>query len=153
VRISMSGDSTPKASFADRLDRLFREVHPPNRGPYAAREVAETIEQRTGVSISAGAIQALRTGTRTNPKQQTIQALADFFGVSPAYFFGEEQSAQSHAEVQLRAAMRDAGVRQVAMRAGGLSSASLELITSLIEKVRAAEGLPESTLSGPADEE
>ncbi|MDW4911727.1 helix-turn-helix domain-containing protein, partial [Streptomyces sp. ADMS] len=80
------------------------------------------------VAISASAIQQLRTGTNTNPKMQTIRALAGFFGVPPGYFFDEEVAERTRAEIQVVAAMRDREVRRVALRANGLSTSSLQML-------------------------
>jgi transcriptional regulator with XRE-family HTH domain len=131
-------------TFAERLDHLFREVHPSNRGPYTYAEVAQGIREMSGdeVAISASAIQQLRTGVKSNPKMQTIKALADFFGVPAGYFFDDEVAERSHAEIRVLVAMRDQGVRRVALRANGLSTASLQMLSTVIEQARRLEGLP-----------
>jgi transcriptional regulator with XRE-family HTH domain len=138
--------SKKERTFAQRLDYLFREVHPPSRGPYTYAEVVQAINQATGDGergISASAIQQLRTGTKRNPTMRTIKALADFFGVPPAYFFDDETAEQAEAEIELLMAMRNHRVRQVALRANGLSAASLRMLTAVIEQTRRLEGLPE----------
>ncbi|MFJ5843577.1 Secondary metabolite protein [Streptomyces sp. NPDC092903] len=134
-------------TFAELLGRLFREVHPKGRGPYTYAEVSQGIRDTSGFTISASAIQQLRTGTNTNPKMQTIRALAGFFGVAPGYFFDEEEAERQRAEIELVAAMRDQNVRQVALRANGLSTASLNMVTTVIDQTRRLEGLADD--SGP----
>lgn len=138
-------------AFAELLDYLFREVHPQGRGPYTYAEVAQGIRETCGMAISASAIQQLRTGTNTNPKLQTIKALAAFFGVPPGYFFDEEVAEQTRAEIQVVAAMRDHEVRRVALRASGLSTSSLQMLTTVIEQARRLEGLPDDAGSGLLD--
>lgn len=128
-------------TFAELLAYLFREVHPQERGPYTYAEVAHGIRKTSGVEISASAIQQLRTGKNTNPKMQTIRALATFFGVPAGYFFDEQVAEQTRSEIQVVAAMRDGGVRRVALRANGLSSSSLQMVNSVIEQARRLEGL------------
>jgi transcriptional regulator with XRE-family HTH domain len=141
-------------TFAELLDYLFREVHPKGRGPYTYAEVSQGIRDTSGVSISASAIQQLRTGTNTNPKMQTIRALAGFFGVNPGYFFDEEEAERQRAEIELVAAMRDQGVRRVALRANGLSTSSLQMVNTVIDQARRLEGMPdESDDSGLLDDE
>jgi transcriptional regulator with XRE-family HTH domain len=141
-------------TFAELLDYLFREVHPKGRGPYTYAEVSQGIRDTSGVSISASAIQQLRTGTNTNPKMQTIRALAGFFGVNPGYFFDEEEAERQRAEIELVAAMRDQGVRRVALRANGLSTSSLQMVNTVIDQARRLEGMPdESDNSGLLDDE
>lgn len=131
-------------SFGQLLDHLFRKVHPPGRGPYTYAEVAQAIQEASGDEgrgISASAIQQLRSGQKKNPTRHTIKALADFFGVPAGYFFDDEVAERTKAEIQLAAAMRDEDVRRVALRASGLSPASLHMLTTVIEQARTLEGL------------
>ncbi len=132
----------PERAFAELLDYLFQEVHPPSRGPYTYAEVAQGILDTAGITISPSAIQQLRTGTKSNPKLQTIKALAGFFGVPAGYFFDEDVAEQTRAEIQVVAAMRDQEVRRVALRANGLSTSSLQMLSTVIEQARRLEGLP-----------
>jgi transcriptional regulator with XRE-family HTH domain len=132
-------------TFAELLDYLFKEVHPKGRGPYTYAEVSQGIRDTSGVAISASAIQQLRTGTNSNPKMQTIRALAGFFGVNPGYFFDEEEAERQRAEIQLVAAMRDQEVRRVALRANGLSTSSLHMLNTVIDQARRLEGMPEAS--------
>jgi len=141
-------------TFAELLDYLFGEVHPKDRGPYTYAEVAQGIRDTSGAAISASAIQQLRTGTNTNPKMQTIRALAGFFGVPPGYFFDEDVAERTRAEIQVVAAMRDQGVRRVALRANGLSTSSLQMLNAVIDQARRLEGLPgDSDDSGLLDDD
>jgi ESX-1-secreted protein regulator len=135
--------------FAERLDHLFNAVHPNGRGSYTYAEVAQGIREASGddFSISASAIQQLRTGAKSNPKMQTIKALADFFGVPAGYFFDDEVAERTRAEIRVITAMRDHGVRRVALRANGLSTSSLHMLSTVIEQARRLEGLP----SQPSD--
>ena len=141
-------------TFAELLDYLFKEVHPKGRGPYTYAEVSQGIKDTSGVAISASAIQQLRTGINSNPKMQTIRALAGFFGVNAGYFFDEEEAERQRAEIQLVAAMRDQEVRRVALRANGLSTSSLHMINTVIGQARRLEGMPDdSDDSGLLDDE
>ena len=131
-----------RPSLADKLNHLFATMRPSGRREYTLEEVAEEITRRKGVSISHTYIWQLRTGRRTNPSMNVVEALADFFGVSPAYFFDDEVAARIEAELRLLAALRDTSVRQIAFRAAGLSPQSLTRIAELVEHVRQLEGLP-----------
>ena len=130
-------------TFAELLDYLFTEVHPKGRGSYTYAEVAQGILDASGVAISASAIQQLRTGKNTNPKMETVRALAGFFGVPPGYFFDEDVASRVAAEIQVVAAMRDQGVRRVALRANGLSTESLQMVNAVIDQARRLEGIPD----------
>jgi transcriptional regulator with XRE-family HTH domain len=107
--------------------------------------VSQGIREATGFSITASAIQQLRTGKNENPKMATVRALADFFGVAPSYFFEEEAAERTLAEIGLVAAMRDADVRRVALRANGLSTSSLQMVATVIDQARRLEGIPEDS--------
>ena len=46
-------DTGPQSTLAQKIDRLFRTVHPRDRGEYSFEEVAEAIRARGGPTISA----------------------------------------------------------------------------------------------------
>lgn len=138
-------------TFAELLDYLFREVHPKDRGPYTYAEVSQGIRDTSNVTISASAIQQLRTGKNSNPKMETVRALASFFGVPAGYFFEEEVAERTRAEIEVVAAMRDQEVRRVALRANGLSTSSLQMLNAVIDQARRLEGMPDD--SGLLDDE
>lgn len=127
--------------LADKIDHLFKTVHP-SRGEYTYEEAADAIRENGGPTISATYLWQLRKGVRDNPTKRHLEALSQFFGVPVAYFFDEEAAQRIDAELSLLAAMRDASVRHVAMRASGLSAESLGAIVEMIERVRELEGLP-----------
>ncbi|MGE0544381.1 MAG: XRE family transcriptional regulator [Dehalococcoidia bacterium] len=133
-----------RRTLAERLNHLFNTIHPRDRGEYSFEEVADAIRARGGPTISATYLWQLRKGLRDNPTKKHLEALADFFGVSPAYFFNEEAAARIDAELELLAALRDASVRQIALRASGLSPQSLSTIAEMIERVRQLERLPDA---------
>lgn len=128
-------------SLAAKLDRLFKTVHPADRGEYSYEEVANALKERGGSTVSATYLWQLRKGLRDNPTKRHLEALADFFGVTPAYFFDEEAAERIDAELELLAALRDASVRGVALRAAGLSPDTLQAIRGIIEQARRLEGL------------
>ncbi|RGC65016.1 Nucleoid-associated protein EspR [Micromonospora sp. MW-13] len=137
-------------TIADRLNHLFATVQRPDCREYSNEEVAAGITRDQGVPISASYLWYLRTGQRDNPTFRHLNALATFFGVSPAYFFDQETGDRVDAELGVASALRDAGVRTVALRASGLSAASLDAIRDVIDRVRQLEGLP-PTDSDPGD--
>jgi transcriptional regulator with XRE-family HTH domain len=136
-------------------------VHPQGRGEYSYREVAKAIEDRHGPTISASYLNQLRTGVKDNPTKRHIEALATFFGVPAAYFFDDDAAARIDAELDLLAALRDSGVRQIAMRAAGLPPQGLESVRQIIELARSVSGLQDGddtistgdagTAAGPDD--
>ena len=147
------GEPTERASrrrtLADKLEHLFRTVHPRGRGEYSNREAAEEIRRRGGPSISAYYLWLLRRGQRDNPTKKHLQALADFFGVSPLYFFDDEVAERTDAQLELLAALRDANVRHLALRAASLSPETLLAIAEMVERARQIEGLPDAGAAQP----
>jgi transcriptional regulator with XRE-family HTH domain len=128
--------------LAERLEYLFRSVRESGRREYSNEDVAEAITRDQGVTISASYIWYLRTGQRDNPTLKHLTALATFFGVPAAYFFDDAVREQVEGEIALVTALKDTGVRDVAMRASGLSDKSLDTIAEVINRVRELEGLP-----------
>lgn len=137
-----------KRTLAAKLNHLFRTVHPRDGGEYSFEEIAEALRVSGKPTISATYIWQLRKGIRDNPTKRHLEALAEFFGVPPAYFFDDAAAERIDAELALLTAIRDSSVRQLALRAAGLSPKSLNAITEMIERVRELEGLPDTT-EGP----
>src|SRR6266536_5508726 len=114
---SISEAEAPRpTSLSQKLDNLFRTVHPSNRGEFTFEEVAETIRARGGPTISATYIWQLRKGLRDNPTKKHLEALAGFFGVPPAYFFDDEATRRIDAELEVALALRDPVLRRLAVR-------------------------------------
>ncbi len=130
--------------LADRLDHLFRTVHPKDRSPYTHAEVAKAINTVAGENvISATYVWQLRTGRRDNPTRRHLSGLAAFFGVSPMYFFDDAETGRDTVQAELITALKDDAVREMALRAAGLSDRSLQAIRDMIESARAVEGMRE----------
>jgi len=136
-------DGPPRPSLADKINRLFEVMHPRGRGPLSNEEVAAEITAGGGATISASYLWLLRTGKRNNPTASHLEALARYFGVTPAYFFDEEVAGDIERELDLLKAMRDAGVKHLALRASGLTPDVLSAITVMLEQARKAQGLPD----------
>jgi transcriptional regulator with XRE-family HTH domain len=133
----------PEGLFAQRLDHLFRTVHPKDRGPYTTAEVADAINSAAGErTVSGTYLWLLRTGQRDNPTMKHLIAIARFFAVPPTYFFPDDSLDENAVPAELTAALGDAQVREMALRAVGLSDRSLKAITGMINSARSVEGLP-----------
>jgi transcriptional regulator with XRE-family HTH domain len=122
--------------------RLFRTVHPKDRGPFTPAEVAAAINTAAGERvISSTYVWQLRTGRRDNPTHKHLSALAAFFGVSPMYFLDDAEASRDTIPPDLVAALKDDEIREMALRAAGLSDRSLQAIRDMIESARAVEGM------------
>ena len=137
----MPAPQTEPTSLAAKIDKLFQVVRKPSREQYSHDEVARSCREATGESFSTTYLWQLRTGRRDNPTKRHLEALAQFFEVSPAYFFDDEQSAKIAEELELLGALRDAGVRNVALRAVTLSPAGLDTISDMIDAIARREAI------------
>jgi transcriptional regulator with XRE-family HTH domain len=139
----MEEQRASKSLIASRLDHLFRSVHPKDRGPYTPAEVAAAINAAAGEHvIGATYIWQLRTGRRDNPTYKHLLALSRFFGVSPMYFFDGAETERGEIPPEVTVALKDDEVREIALRAAGLSEHSLKAIKAMVESARAMERIP-----------
>jgi transcriptional regulator with XRE-family HTH domain len=137
----VTGEQTPElGTLADRLSRLIDVLRPAGQPPQSDEELARAITAR-GTRISGNYIYLLRTGRKTNPSRQVLDALAGHFKVSLAYFFDDATARAIDSELNLLRAMRDARLRSLATRAEGLSPATLDSLAVIIEQARRIEGL------------
>jgi transcriptional regulator with XRE-family HTH domain len=96
-------------SFADKLNRLFDTVHPPGRRPYTSAEVVAGL-RANGTPMSAPYLSQLRSGNRdNNPSTATVVALANFFGIDPAYFTDDKYAEQLDEKLDALAQLRGRG--------------------------------------------
>ncbi|PWI42189.1 helix-turn-helix domain-containing protein [Streptomyces sp. ICBB 8177] len=141
----------PQAStLAEKIDALFRVVRRPNHEQFSHEEVAKACREATGESFSATYLWQLRTGRRDNPTKRHLEALAQFFQVPVAYFFDDDRGAAVAKELELLGALRDAGVRSVALRAVNLSPEGVGTISDMIDVIARRERGGGGTL-GPGD--
>lgn len=140
----MSGDEE-RPVLASRLDQLFKTARPAGKQWTNAEVAAELKKTSPDLKVGAVYLSQLRTGKRTNPSHELLAALANFFGVSVAYFFDEKLADSVMTELAAVEAMRQAGVRAVAMRAAGMREDNLEAITTIMDQYRRMEGLPPVT--------
>lgn len=128
-----------RGTLAERINALFATFHPPGEKPPSIESVCQAINARGGPSISVGYLSELRRGEATNPRLDHLQALADHFGVDVSYFTDDDRSDEIQAELRLIRAMRDARVRELALRAGELDAASLDALATILESMHRAE--------------
>lgn len=141
VPVAQDGGGMPR--LADRLNHLFGTV--PQRGGRVmwSNDSAAAAMAAAGAPISGAYLSQMRNGHRENPSARHLAALARLFDVPMEYFFDDDLAARIDRDLTLLAAVRDAGVEGIALRAHGLSSASLENIAGIIERIRQLENLPD----------
>ena len=132
-------------SLAEKTEWLFQHVRDPVDGQlYSNARIAAKVEEcMPGFTVTATTVWNIRTGKSENPSWRLIEGLAKAFGVSPLYFSAEDETGarQTQEELALLAALRDTSVRQLALRAQGMTSQSLATVLELVERVRELEGL------------
>ena len=126
-------------TLADKLDDLFRSIHPQDRGPYSAEEVAASLVKRGGPTISGTYIWQLRTGQRDNPTKRHLEALALFFGVPVAYFFDDDSSAALRVDLENLSSVRDSGAADLALRLSGLTHPSMAAVAKVVDALQRAQ--------------
>lgn len=131
-------------TLAEKTEWLFQNVRNPEDGQsYSNARIAARIQECVpGFSVTATTIWNIRTGKSENPSWRLIEGLAKAFGVSPLYFSDEDETEvrQTQDELALLAALRDTTVRQLALRAQGMTPESLATVLELVERVRQLEG-------------
>ncbi|MGJ6121176.1 helix-turn-helix transcriptional regulator [Mycolicibacterium sp. Y3] len=128
-------------TFAARLNKLFEAVYPPGRGPHTSHEVVKELRGE-GIRISAPYLSQLRTGQRTNPSAEMMEAIAQFFRVSVAYFTDDRYFQKVDEELTWLLHMRNENVRFVTSRALGLSEDSLSEWICYADTLRRQEAAP-----------
>lgn len=104
-------------SFAVKLNRLFDEKRKPNGDRYSKKEVVES-----SPALSRLILWRLETGQTTKPSYEVVKALADFFEVTPGYFFDEHNEMSMAAfdvdrEIQLETVLKFFGLDETGRRA------------------------------------
>lgn len=93
-------ESIDPGTVAARLNRLFDTIRPPGRGPLRNYEVLKALRAR-GIEMSAPYLSQLRAGRRSHPSLDMLRHLADFFGVSVAYFTDATSAYTRYLEAEL----------------------------------------------------
>ena len=141
-------ESAELSELSIKLNKLFDTMRKPSDPPLSNAAAAEAITRKTGVSISSAYLWQLRTGVKTNPTVTHLRAIAQFFGVAPSYLVDPGIDPDIDAQLNLLQAMRDAGVRDLAMRASGLTPQALNSLRAMVDHARQLEQLPPVQATG-----
>ncbi|RDH75374.1 XRE family transcriptional regulator [Mycolicibacterium moriokaense] len=143
-----ASESAELSELSIKLNKLFDTMRKPSDPPLSNAAAAEAIYRKTGVSISSAYLWQLRTGAKTNPTVTHLRAIAQFFGVAPSYLVDPGIDPEIDAQLNLLQAMRDAGVRDLAMRASGLTPQALNSLRAMVDHARQLEQLPPVQATG-----
>lgn len=136
----MVGRTTEDNVFQKRLNELFSN----SKQRLTNKIVVEGMLDQ-GIKISSPYLSQLRNGVRNNPSDDVVEALARYFGVPSGYFFTtpwrrhrNRLAAQSH-DAKIINSIADPAMKTILASANGLSPSSLEVLSALATKFRAAD--------------
>lgn len=135
-------------TLAEQLDTLFKTVQPLRR-EFTYEEVARGCTDAGQGTFSKTYVWQLRTGQRENPTKRHLEALATFFGVPPAYFFDEDVATRVDSQLAMATALRDAEVRDVALRMMGMDDTSRQSILRIVQEVMQVYAARSDKPTGP----
>ncbi|MFJ8692601.1 hypothetical protein [Streptomyces roseolilacinus] len=139
--------------LAQRLNELIGAFYPDERRRPGYAKLAKEISETTGGKISGTYLWELATGKKSNVTLEQLDVLAEFFGVPPEFFFNDEVSERVSAQLALAVALRDTKVRNLALRAEGLSPATLDALLAMVNEARRVQNLPNADENGGASPE
>lgn len=143
-----ASESAEPSELSIKLNKLFDTMRKPSDPPLSNAAAADAITRKTGTPISAAYLWQLRTGVKTNPTVTHLRAIAQFFGVAPSYLVDPGIDPDIDAQLNLLQAMRDAGVRDLAMRASGLTPQAINSLRAMVDHARQLEQLPPVQTTG-----
>ena len=123
-------------TFAEKLDRLFMTITKPDGEEYSPEE----IQAATDKAITSSYIYRLRAGKSKNPTIDKVKALADFFGIDPAYFLSDKKSEPMPDPERLVASM--------ALRARNIDLKTVEDMLLMIQSLREKESAKGESTEG-----
>ncbi|WP_191094878.1 hypothetical protein [Streptomyces kanamyceticus] len=136
----------------DKLDQRIKDlicaIYPDKGTRPGYARLAQDIRETTGGTISGTYLWELATGKKRNVTLEQLGVLADYFGVPPEYFLNDEVSERVNAQLALATALRDNRIRNLALRAEGLSPSTLDALLVMVNEARKIQNL-----SPPADED
>ncbi|MGW4528417.1 XRE family transcriptional regulator [Amycolatopsis sp. NPDC004378] len=129
-------------TLAEIIDKLFTTIRRPNGREHSMEEVANWCaawlrDRNQARSFSKQYMSQLRSGIKTNPTKSHLEALAAFFEVDAAIFLDSEKSRQIQADLELVAALKEADVHSVALRALSLTPANRAQVLELMRTLQA----------------
>lgn len=138
------------SDLAVKLNKLFEAMRKAGTPPLSNATAAAAITNKTGVPISPAYLWQLRSGMKTNPTVQHLRAIADFFGVPASYLIDRDTDQKVEAQLALMQALRDSGVRDLAMRTSGLTPQAISSLAAMVDEVRKLQDLPPMAPGGGA---
>ncbi|OMC17053.1 XRE family transcriptional regulator [Mycobacterium colombiense] len=138
----VQAEGPDNGELASRLSKLFEVMRKAGTAPLSNAAAAAAITKKTGVSISPAYLWQLRSGVKRNPTVAHLRAIADFFGVPASYLIDRDPDQKIDAQLSLMQALRDVGVRDLAVRTSGLTPQAITSLAAMVDEVRKLQDLP-----------
>ncbi|MFJ4912916.1 hypothetical protein [Streptomyces sp. NPDC088726] len=137
-------DVPPARNFGERLRTLIASTYPDERKRPGYARLAKEIREKTGGAISGTYLWELATDKKSNVTLEQLDVLAKFFGVPPEYFINSQVYERVNAQLEMASALRDTRIRNIALRAEGLTPASLDALLTMVNEARRVQNLPDT---------
>lgn len=138
----IQAEGPDNGELASRLTKLFEVMRKAGTAPLSNAAAAAAITEKTGVSISPAYLWQLRSGVKRNPTVAHLRAIAEFFGVPASYLIDRDPDQKIDAQLTLIQALRDVGVRDLAVRTSGLTPEAITSLAAMVDEVRKLQDLP-----------
>ena len=129
--------AAPPMTLTEKIKLLFATVKDPDtKAEYSSVFVEARLKELGYTKVSDSLINNLRNGQTVNPTHNTLEALAKFFRVNPAYFFDDNDEGD-----KIRRQMMDLnqlerlGVRNISLRLLSLDPGRQKDVVALISQV------------------
>ncbi|WMN01894.1 helix-turn-helix transcriptional regulator [Rhodococcus erythropolis] len=124
--------------FRDRLNELYAE----SGERLTNRKVMEALKKR-GFKISEPYLSQLRSGVRGYPSNEVMSAIAEYFNVSPDYFYtipcnGDRMRVQSE-NAKIIDRLSDPSMKKLLTMVNGLPEDLLELLEVIALRLKGSE--------------
>ena len=134
----------PVRRIDQRLTELITALYPDERKRPGYAKLAREIAETTGGAISGTYLWELATGRKRNVTLEQLDVLAQFFDVPSEYFLNDNVAERVNSQLKLLAALRDTRVRNLALRAEGLSPQTLDVLLTMVNEARRLHALPDA---------
>lgn len=131
--------SLAASSLPATLAELFERSRDEEGRPLDVDEVARRC-QASGCDVTASYLSDLCSGMKDNPSIKTLEGIAAAFGVHVSFFFAgparvnpDHDAAQ--ADWELSEAMKDEGVREIALRSSALDPAGRRILAAMLREL------------------
>ncbi|WP_436501817.1 helix-turn-helix domain-containing protein [Actinokineospora sp. HUAS TT18] len=138
----MAKASSSPGVLAQRLQKLRETVRPSPTQRYSYAAIAAGCQEflQDPYPPSREYISSLFNGKADNPTRRMLEALADFFDISPAYFFDDAASLAIQQDLELYAVLAERGIGRVQLRAlANLDEDGIQAVRDLLTKLPKAD--------------